>query len=136
MRRLSKSLMGSPRLTGTLAAVAALATHALALASCECLSKLCPEPFALTINVTAAATGDPVTGALVQVSMSGSIVETTPCTPACEVPGTAGTYSLEVRAPGFQTAHRIIAVQGTTPSGCECGTAITEHLDIAIVASS
>jgi hypothetical protein len=118
--------------TGLLLGLSALG---MALPSCgKCLRLPCPMPIAITINVTAAATGGSVTGAFVE-ELSGGIVNTMPCAPTCFVPGTAGTYRLHVGAPGFQTVERTVTVQGTPSSDCDCGTAITEHLDVALVPS-
>ena len=120
----------------------ALAALSAALASCgahddeECLHPPCAIPAAMTINVTAGAGGGPIGGAFVKVS--GAIVSTIPCNAepgsTCYVPGLAGTYSLEVGAPGFQSAQRTVVVHGTNPE-CGCPTVTTEHLDIALVAS-
>jgi len=113
-----------------------------ALASCgahddkECLHPPCAIPTAMIINVTAGAGGGPVGGAFVMVS--GAFVSTIPCNAepgsTCYVPGLAGTYSLEVGAPGFQSAQRAVVVHGTNPE-CGCPTVSTEHLDIALAAS-
>jgi hypothetical protein len=91
-------------------------------------------PIAITINVTAAATGGPVTGAFLEDVFAG-VVNTSLCTPTCFVPGTAGTYQLTVGAPGFQTVQRTVTVRGSPPTDCDCGTAVTEHLDVALVPS-
>jgi hypothetical protein len=85
--------------------------------------------------VEVGSTGGPVTGASVSVSVSGVMTETTPCSSTCLVDGGAGTYRLEVGAPGFQTALRTVMVPGNKPSGCDCGTAIVQHLDVALVPS-
>jgi hypothetical protein len=123
-------LMRSQTPTGLLLGLSALG---LALPSCgKCLHLPCPMPIAITINVAAAATGGPVTGAFVEDEFGG-IVNTMLCSPTCFVPGTAGTYRLKVGAPGFQTEQRTVTVQGAAPSDCDCGTAITEHLDVALV---
>ena len=91
-----------------------------------------PLPIAIVINVTAGATGGPVNGAVVHVS--GATMTTVPCDATCYVPGYAGTYSLEVAAPGFQKAQRTVTVKGTNPE-CACQTTIPEHLDIPLIAS-
>ena len=119
-----------------------LAALSAAFAACgahddrECLHPPCAIPAAIIINVTAGVGGGPISGAFVRVS--GAIVSTIPCDggpgSTCYVPGLAGTYSLEVGAPGFQTAPRTVVVQGTNPE-CGCPTVNTEHLDMALVAS-
>ena len=122
------------RLGVTLAALLALAALGGALGSCghDCLQLPCPMPMAIIINVTAGAGGGPVNGAVVQVS--GAAIATVPCNAMCYVPGYAGTYSLEVEAPGFQRTQRTVTVDGTDPA-CGCPTTATKQVDIALVAS-
>jgi hypothetical protein len=74
---------------------------------------------AIIINVTAGAGGSAVNGAVVQVS--GAAIATVHCNAMCYVPGYAGTYSLEVEAPGFQRTQRTVTVDGTDPA-CGCPT--------------
>jgi hypothetical protein len=121
------------RLQATAAVLLGLGALAGALASCtgDCLAPPCPMPIAITINVTDAATGGPVTGAF--VSVTTATTETIPCTPGCIVLGDAETYRLQVEAPGFETAQRAVTVRGSPPSACSCGTAISELVDIALV---
>jgi hypothetical protein len=120
----------------------ALAALSAELASCgrynegQCFPPPCPFPFAIIIDVTAEAGGGPVNGAFVKVS--GATVSTIPCdagpTTTCHVPGLPGTYTLEVGAPGFQSAQRTVVVHGTNPE-CGCPTVNLEHLDVALVAT-
>ena len=120
----------------TLALRVVLAANAVALTACGkegCLPLPCPMPLALTINVTGGTAGAPVDGAVVQVS--GALLATIPCPSTCRVPGTAGTYNLDVTAPGFEMARRTVTVQGTTPS-CGCPTVVPETLAIVLVARS
>jgi hypothetical protein len=119
-----------------LAQLLALSALGVVIASCgegghDCLPPPCPLPLALILDVTAGATGGPVNGAVVKVS--GAAVTTMPCNLTCYVHGYAGTYILDVEAPGFQSAHRTITVQGTTPA-CGCPTTATEHLNVALAA--
>jgi hypothetical protein len=94
-----------------------------------CLALPCPEPFALTLTVTSATSGVAVTNAV--VSVSSAIVTTEPCAGECFIPGTAGTYKLDVSAPGFVSVHREIQVTGTDPK-CGCPSADTQHVAIAL----
>jgi hypothetical protein len=49
------------------------------------------------------------------------------------VSGYAGTYNLDINAPGFQNAKRTVTVEGSAPAACGCGTTNTVHLDVALV---
>jgi hypothetical protein len=98
-----------------------------------CLSLPCPQPRALTITVTDAASGAPVTGAVIDVT--GRETATAPCSGTCNIAGPAGTYELEISAPGFVSLHRSIQVSGTDPA-CGCSTAITENVAVALSAAS
>jgi hypothetical protein len=125
------------RRTVPIAQLLTLAALGVVIASCgdgvhDCLPLPCPLPVALILDVRAAADGAPVNGAVVKVS--GAVVTTMACSLTCSLHGYAGTYILDVEAPGFQGAHRTIAVQGTTPA-CGCPTTATEHLNIALAAS-
>jgi hypothetical protein len=114
----------------------ALAALGAAVISCggsgepDCLHKPCPMPIALFITVTDAVTGVAVTGAVVRTSQGG-VVHTMPCGFPCYEPGYAGTYVLDVEAPGYQSAHRTVKVEGTTPE-CDCPTVVAEHLTVAL----
>jgi hypothetical protein len=87
-------------------------------------------PIALFVDVTDAVTGGPVNGAVVTISRGG-IIERMPCNLTCYEPGYAGTYILDVEAPGFQSAHRTVRVEGTTPE-CDCPTVVAEHVSVAL----
>jgi PEGA domain-containing protein len=119
------------RFAATVALRLAWAALGVAL-GCRCTHPPCPLPLAIVIKVTAGVTGGPVNGAVVHVS--GAAMASVPCNATCYVPGYAGTYSLEIEAPGFQKAQRTVTVKGTNPD-CDCQTTITEHLDISLVAS-
>jgi hypothetical protein len=112
---------------------AALGVAATSCRGQECLALPCALPVALVIVVTAAEGGAPVSDAVVQVS--GAFASTLPC-PAgtCRVPGTAGTYTLDIRAPGFQGAQRTVTVAGTNPR-CGCPTVETALLSVALPAA-
>src|SRR4029453_10900363 len=100
--------------------LAALTTAGLA--SCGksnegCLALPCPLPLAVEISVTA-ADGGPVDGVSVRVTGAASgnaSCNAGPNTTTCYVPGTAGTYTLDVGAAGFQSAQRTVTASGTTP---------------------
>jgi hypothetical protein len=88
-------------------------------------------PIALFINLTDATTGGSVNGAVVRISVRG-IINTVPyCNLTCYEPGYAGTYSLDVEAPGYQSAHRTVTVEGSTPE-CDCPTVVAEHVSITL----
>ena len=117
-----------------------LAMTAVALSACgadvACLQLPCPFPLALTITLTNAATGGTVQGAVVQIA--GPMTGTAPgggSPTTCMVSGYAGTYSLDISAPGFQTAKRTVTVEGSAPAACGCGTTTTAHVDVALVAA-
>jgi len=64
-------------------------------------------------------------------------VTTVPCKAGpgttCQVWGYAGTYDLEIGAPGFLSARETRVVHGATPE-CGCPTVSTERLAVALVA--
>jgi len=98
----------------------------------DCLALPCPMPMALFIDVSAAGTGGPATGAVINVS--GAAISTIPCPQSCFVPGYAGTYVLDVEAPGYQSAHHTITVDGTTPD-CGCPTTAVRHVSVVLAAN-
>jgi hypothetical protein len=85
---------------------------------------------AIVVNVTGAS-GASLPG--VDVAVSGATTATIPCAATCRVPGTAGTYNLDVTAPGYAPARRTLTVQGTNPE-CGCPTVVIETVAIALVA--
>jgi hypothetical protein len=99
-----------------------------------CVALPCAMPVALTIALTSASSGGPVSNAVVQ--FTGPFIGTAPCVGSCIVPGYAGTYNLDISAPGFQTVQRTVTVTGSVPGPCDCGKANTVHLDVALVAGS
>ena len=123
------------RLDRTLATLVMLAASTIALASCgegKCLMPPCPMPIAITLTLIDAATGAPVQGATVEVT--GAQTGGGVCGSPCPLPGTAGTYNIEVTAAGFEPARRTVVVPGTTPS-CRCPTVDPQTVTIALVAS-
>jgi hypothetical protein len=123
------------RLTALVLLVLGLSTLSVALASCggraggDCLVLPCPLPLAVTVKLTDASTGDPVNGATLHVS--GAATAIISCNGLCYVPGTAGTYVLDISAPGFQSRQLTVVVQGTNPQ-CGCPTVVAQQLGIAL----
>jgi hypothetical protein len=103
----------------------------LSIAGCdgECLHPPCPLPIAMEVVVTSASSGMGVSGTSLDVR--GPISSTVPCDSSCTVGGYAGTYTLNVTAPGYQPAARTVVVQGTSPS-CGCASAQTQHVSFAL----
>ena len=98
----------------------------------DCVALPCPAPFAITITVTSATSGAAITGAVVATSSPSNA--SFPCgAGSCLVSGYAGTYVLDISAPGFQTSHRSVVVPGSAPAKCGCSTTETQHLDVALV---
>jgi len=116
----------------TPALLAVLVATGAAFTSCghDCLALPCALPVAIVVNVKGAA-GASIDG--VNVAVSGATATTLSCTVTCRVPGTAGTYSLDVTAPGYAPMRRTLTVPGTNPA-CGCPTVVTETVAIALVA--
>jgi hypothetical protein len=51
------------------------------------------------------------------------------------VPGTAGTYEVDITAAGYQTVHRTVHVAGSTPA-CGCPIVNTEHIAVTLTPTS
>ena len=96
----------------------------------ECLALPCALPVAVVVSVTSGTPGAAVAGAVVRVT--GAATTTLPCEGLCRVPGTSGTYDLEVTAPGFATVRRSVTVQGTNPP-CGCPSVVTENVAVTLV---
>jgi hypothetical protein len=114
------------------AAVARLVALTLCIGACgggECLMPPCPLPLAITLTVADSASGAPVPGA--SLAVSGVMSTQLPCSAACSVGGYAGTYYLDLTAPGYRPAHRQVAVAGTSPR-CGCPSTETQHVAIAL----
>ena len=100
-----------------------------------CLPTPCPVTVALTLTVTSAH-GGPVDGVLIKVT--GAPAGTPQCTSSddatrCSIAGSGGTYTVEINAPGYQSATRTVVVQqsgGTAP--CTCSTVVTTHADVVL----
>ena len=101
-----------------------------------CIVPPCLMSRAVTIAITSAS-GAVALPAGVFVNVTGASQQSAGCfsgtVTTCVVPGGAGTYHLEIGAPGFQTVTRTVIVTGTPPAKCGCDEADTQHLDIALV---
>jgi hypothetical protein len=97
----------------------------------SCVPPPCAYPIALNITLTSASSGATVKDAVVQ--FTGPNLGSEPCVGSCSVPGYAGTYNLDITAPGFQAAKRSVTVTGSTAAACGCTTTNTVHLDVALV---
>ncbi|MFI5311762.1 MAG: hypothetical protein ACHQQ3_11040 [Gemmatimonadales bacterium] len=115
----------------TFVAVAVLASACGRDSGAACLALPCPLPLAVYVTVTSSASSGPVTGAFV-LERSPGISTPIPCNTTCIVPGTAGTYQLDIGAPGFTTVHLAVQVRGTSKP-CGCDTVEPEHVDVALV---
>ncbi len=96
----------------------------------ECLSPPCPLPVALNVTLFSTGSGASVSGASLQVS--GPISTTVPCDSSCAIRGYAGTYTIAVTAPGYQTTERTVLVHGSSPAACGCGSVQAEDVDISL----
>jgi hypothetical protein len=114
----------------------------LALAACgadadvECVIVPCALSLALRITVSNAASGATVPN--VTFESVGQMSGTGGCggTPTtCSIPGGPGTYTVTIRAPGFQSVTRSVEVTGTEAGKCNCASANTAHLEVALVAN-
>jgi hypothetical protein len=111
-------------------ALAALAFGATRCGTCE--HPPCPLPTALIVFITSVS-GDPI--------ISGSVQATGMTTPMachfgsqanmCQLLGAAGTYEVNVTAPGYQAATQRIVVTGHD-ADCGCGTVDTRMVTIAL----
>ena len=66
------------------------------------------------------------------MSFTGPYMGAGPCAQSkCVFLGTAGTYEVDISAPGHQTVHRSIVVPGTNPE-CGCPTTDAQRLTIVL----
>ncbi len=99
----------------------------------DCLALPCPMPMAVIVTVVAAGGG-----AVPDLTMtvSGATSATGPCSvgtsdTTCYVPGTAGTYTIRLNAPGFQENVVSVTVSGTQPP-CGCASVETERASVVL----
>jgi hypothetical protein len=121
--------------TGQLFRVAIMVAVLSTSGGCVKCDPLCVLPTAITITVTSSAAAGPVNGVVVQANGSVGPTQCAGSPTTCLVLGSAGTYSLDISAPGFQTAKRTVTVTGSPAAACGCGGADTEHIDVALVAT-
>ena len=99
----------------------------------DCVTPPCLPPIAVTVSVTSGASAGPAPGAFVQLAGGTAPIS---CelsfSGMCTVTGNAGTYELDIGAPGFQTVHRSVVVREAS-SSCGCVELDTQHLTIALV---
>lgn len=96
----------------------------------QCIIPPCAPALAIEVTVTVEPTGAPATGAFMAVT--GAVTGGGPCSDAkCVVLGGAGTYDLDVSAPGYQTVHRRVVVPGANPD-CGCPIVETQRLTVAL----
>lgn len=115
---------------------------AVAIAACggnaateTCVIPPCAPSTALTFTITSASPAVPLAGG-VFVNVLGANQTPSGClqgaTTTCGVHGDAGTYQLEIGAPGFQTVKQTVNVAARPEVKCGCGGPETVHLDIAL----
>ena len=101
----------------------------LACSGAECLSLPCPQPVALSLTISSTVAGSG--GLAAAVDVSGPVQSSFSCAATCPVFGTAGTYHITVRAPGFAPIERSVQVRGTNPP-CGCATTVVENVMITL----
>ncbi|AHG88358.1 PEGA domain protein [Gemmatirosa kalamazoonensis] len=102
-------------------------------AAAECIIPPCALRTAVQLTVTSARGPGPVAGVTLVVAgaVSGSGACSQGDVTTCLVPGTGGTYEIDVRAPGYQTAHRTVTVTAT-PRECSCPLVDTQRVDVVL----
>lgn len=113
--------------------VGLLAVSALAACGSECVIPPCVPPFAVQVAVHQSTSTTGIPGAFVRVTGSSDIPCTGGAASPCLIPGSAGTYQVDIGAPGFQTTHRSVDVAGDAAGCNSCGSVQMQHLDIALV---
>ena len=126
MSPLAYSLSRSGLRTG----LAALLMTVIACGGDDCIIPPCFPGLAIEVTVTVEPNGVPATGA--SFTVTGAVTGGGPCDDAtCEVLGGAGTYDLDISAPGYQTVHQRVVVSGTDTE-CGCPTVRTQRLTVAL----
>jgi len=98
-----------------------------------CVIPPCPFPLAVVLTVHASTSQVGITGAFVRVPGYSDMPCTGGAVSPCIVSGYAGTYQLDIGAPGFQTVHRTVEVTGKSAGCGTCAQVDTQHLDVALV---
>ena len=109
----------------------------LSVLSCDddpvCVIPPCAFPVAILVTVHAGTSQGVVVGAFVKAAGYGDIPCAGGSASPCLVSGYAGTYQLDVGAPGFQTVHRTVEVTGHSAGCGTCAQVDTQRLDVALV---
>lgn len=114
--------------------IAALALLAMSCATDgPCVIPPCAPSIAATITVTSSVSSLTL-GDVTMHAQGGGGVSDGPCTGGvCYVAGGAGTYQVDLSAPGFTTAHLTFTVTGSPAQKCGCGSTNTQQLSDALV---
>ncbi|HEX9483704.1 MAG TPA: hypothetical protein VF929_03960, partial [Gemmatimonadaceae bacterium] len=100
-------------------AIVATTTLACSSADVQCIVLPCPPPEAVTINVLSDTGSAGI--ANLTMTVSGAVTGSGPCTQAgttvCHVLGGAGTYHVQLSAPGYKPVQVDFTVTGTA-GGC------------------
>jgi hypothetical protein len=120
------------RCSAAVARFGALALLATACGSGECLTPPCPANLAVALTITDSASGAPIPAS--SVTVSGAQAMQVACGAGCGIGGYAGTYELDVAAPGYRPVHRQVVVTGATSAPrCGCGAGVeTQRVTIAL----
>jgi len=111
----------------------ALAVFAAACGDDTCVPAPCPQGLAMQVYVRAFGSTAAVQGATVRPSPGSDNVTTCLGSPAmCQIFGGSGTYTIEVRAPGFQTVTRAVVVPAADVPGCGCARPATQAVDVQL----
>ncbi len=73
------------------------------------------------------------------VALSGAETGSASCSAGssstqCVVPGTAGTYNIQVTATGYQAMSQSVTVEGSNPP-CGCPTVQAQQIDVVLTPS-
>ena len=122
---------GGRRVTWLRTAVLVLAASACGSDATVCLALPCPIPIAVRLTVQDGATRSPITNA--SLKYTGPFAGDGQCgSEVCVVSGGAGTYEIDVSAPGYVSAHRRVVVAGAEARGCGCASAETQQVTVAL----